>query len=80
MFAHGAAGRRDVVFDEEPEAVSVEFVSGGYFRCWVFRVCRSKLDPEIDRNPTPVAVISQTRRFALDRLRLERRSAGTADV
>ena len=63
-------GRRDVSFDEEPEAVSAEFVSGNYYSVLgVSAFARRTFDHEIDRNPTPVAVISHAywkRRFALD--------------
>jgi predicted permease len=70
MFAQSSLGRRDVIFDEEPEAVSVEFVSGNYYSVLgVSAFAGRTLDPEVDRNPTPVAVISHaywTRRFASD--------------
>jgi len=70
MFAHSSMGRRDVIFDEEPEAVSVEFVSGNYYSVLgVSAFAGRTLDLESDRNPTPVAVISHaywTRRFATD--------------
>jgi putative ABC transport system permease protein len=70
MLAQSSMGRRDVVFDEEPEAVSVEFVSGNYYSVLgVSAFAGRTLDPEIDRNATPVAVISHaywTRRFASD--------------
>ena len=70
MFAQSSMGRRDVIFDEEPEAVSVEFVSGNYYSVLgVSAFAGRTFDSEIDRNPTPVAVISHAywkRRFALD--------------
>ena len=31
IFAQSSMGRRDVIFDEEPEAASVEFVSANYY-------------------------------------------------
>ena len=37
MFAHSSMGRRDVIFDEEPEAVSAERrYPATIIRCWVF--------------------------------------------
>ena len=70
MFAHASMGRRDVIFDEEPEAASVEFVSGNYYAVLgVSAFAGRTFDAEIGRNPTPVAVISHaywTRRFASD--------------
>jgi predicted permease len=70
MFAQSSIGRRDVVFDEEPEAVSIEFVSGNYYSLLgVSAFAGRTLDSEIARNPTPVAVISHgywTRRFGSD--------------
>ena len=70
MFAHSSMGRRDVIFDEEPEAASVEFVSGNYYSVLgVSAFAGRTFDLDIDRNPTPVAVISHEywkRRFALD--------------
>ena len=70
MFAQSSMGRRDVIFDEEPEAVSAELVSGNYYSVLgVSAFAGRTFDPEIDRNPTPVAVISHAywqRRFALD--------------
>jgi predicted permease len=70
MFAHSSMGRRDVIFDEEPEAVSAELVSGNYYSLLGVSAFAGRIfDPEIDRNPTPVAVISHAywkRRFALD--------------
>jgi predicted permease len=70
MFAHASIGRRDVTFDDEPEAVSIEFVSGNYYSVLgVSAFAGRTFDPEIDRNPTPVAIISHaywTRRFAAD--------------
>ena len=63
-------GRRDIILDEEPEAVSAELVSGNYYSVLgVSAFAGRTFDPEIDRNPTPVAVISHAywmRRFALD--------------
>ncbi len=70
MFAQSSMGRRDVIFDQEPEPVNVEFVSGGYYSVLgVSAFAGRTFDPDIDRNPTPVAVISHAfwkRRFALD--------------
>src|SRR5262249_34128800 len=70
MFAHSAIGRRDVVFDEEPEAVSVELVSGSYYSVLgVSALAGRTFELDIDRSPTPVAVISHAywqRRFGLD--------------
>jgi predicted permease len=69
MFAQSSIGRRDVIFDEEPEAVSAELVSGNYYSVLgVSAVAGRTFDPEIDRSPTPVAVISHAywmRRFGL---------------
>src|SRR5215472_1092695 len=70
MFAQSSLGRRDVVFDEEPEAVSAEVVSGNYYSMLGIPAFVGRtFDPEIDRHPTPVAVISHAywmRRFALN--------------
>jgi predicted permease len=70
IFAQSSMGRRDVIFDQEPEAVSVEFVSGNYYSVLgVSAFAGRTFDPEIDRNPTAVAVISHAywkRRFASD--------------
>ncbi len=57
MFAHSSMGRRDVIFDEDPEAVSVEFVSGNYYSVLgVSAFAGRTFDFDVDRNPTPVAV------------------------
>jgi predicted permease len=70
MFAQASLGRRDVIFDDEPEAVTAELVSGNYYS--VLRVSAfagRTFDAEIDRNPTPVAIISHAywmRRFGLN--------------
>jgi predicted permease len=70
MFAQSSMGRREVIFDEEPEAVSAEVVSGNYYSVLgVSAFAGRTFDPGIDRNPTPVAVISHAywmRRFALN--------------
>jgi predicted permease len=70
MFAQSSVGRRDVIFDDEPEAVSVEFVSGNYYSVLGISAFAGRtLDAENDRHPTPVALISHaywTRRFASD--------------
>ena len=70
MFAHASMGRRDVVFDQEPEAASVEFVSGNYYSVLgVSAFAGRTFDSAIDRSPTAVAVISHAywkRRFASD--------------
>jgi predicted permease len=70
MFAQSSMGSRDVIFDEEPEAVSAEFVSGNYYSVLgVSAFAGRTFDLEIDRNPSPVAVISHAywmRRFALN--------------
>ncbi len=70
MFAQASLGRRDVIFDEEPEAAIVEFVSGNYYSTLgVSAFAGRTFDSDIDRSPTAVAVISHaywTRRFALD--------------
>ena len=62
--------RHDIVFDEEPEVVNAEMVSGNYYSVLgVSAFAGHTFDPEIDRNPAPVAVISHAywkRRFALD--------------
>src|SRR5215471_10360457 len=72
MFAHSSMGHRDVIFDEEPEAASVEFVSGNYYSVLgVSAFAGRTFDHEIDSKPTAVAVISHAywqRRFALDAL------------
>jgi predicted permease len=69
MFAESSLGRRDVVFDEEPEAVSAEVVSGNYYSMLGIPAFAGRtFDAELDRNPTPVVVISHAfwmRRFAL---------------
>jgi predicted permease len=69
MFAQSSLGRRDVVFDEEPEAVNAEVVSGNYYSMLGIPAFAGRtFDAELDRNPTPVAVISHAywmRRFAL---------------
>jgi len=63
-------GRRDVVFDGEPEAVSAELVSGNYYSMLgVVPYAGQVFDPEMDMKPAPVAVISHAywqRRFRLD--------------
>jgi predicted permease len=68
--AQSSIGRRDVIFDEEPEAVSAELVSGNYYSVLgVSALAGRTFEPEIDRNPTPVAVISHAfwmRRFGLN--------------
>jgi predicted permease len=70
MFAQSSLGRRDVIFDEELEAVSAEVVSGNYYSMLgVSAFAGRTLDPGIDRNPAPVAVISHAywmRRFGLN--------------
>ena len=70
MFAQSSMGRRDVIFDEEPEAVSAELVSGNYYSVLgVSAFAGRTFEPEIDRSPTPVAVISHAywmRRFGSD--------------
>jgi hypothetical protein len=59
MFAHFSIGRRDVIFDGEPEAVNAELVSGNYYSVLGISAFAGRtFDPEIDRNPTPLAVIS----------------------
>jgi predicted permease len=68
MFAQSSMGRREVIFDDEPEPVSTELVSGNYYSVLGISAFAGRtFDPEIDRNPTPVAVISHAywmRRFA----------------
>jgi len=70
MFAQSSMGQRDVIFDGEPEPVSAEMVSGNYYSVLgVSAFAGRTFDPEIDRNPIPVAVISHAyweRRFVLD--------------
>lgn len=70
MFAHSSIGQRDFIFEEEPEAARAEFVSGNYYSVLgVSAFAGRTFDPEIDQNPTPVAVISHAywkRRFALE--------------
>jgi len=72
MFAQSSMSmsRHDVVFEGEPEVVNAEMVSGNYYSVLGVSSFAGRLfDPEIDRNPTPVAVISYAywkRRFALD--------------
>src|SRR5262249_53555915 len=67
IFAHGSIGQRDVTFDGEPEAVSVEFVSGNFYSVLgVPAFAGRTFDPEIDQTAAPVAVISHAywkRRF-----------------
>ena len=69
MFAQSSLGRRDVIFDAEPEAVSAEVVSGNYYSMLGIPASAGRtFDSELDRNPIPVAVISHAywmRRFAL---------------
>lgn len=69
-FAHSSMGRRDIILDEEPEAVSAELVSGNYYSVLgVSAFAGRTFDSEIDRNPIPVAMISHAywkRRFGLD--------------
>jgi predicted permease len=63
-------GRRDVIFDGEPEAATVEFASGSYYSVLgVAAFAGQTFDYNVDRNPTPVAVISYaywSRRFGSD--------------
>ena len=72
MFAQSSfsTGRHDVVFDGEPEVVNAEVVSGNYYSVLgVSAFAGRTFDPEIDRNPAPVAVISHAywkRRFGSD--------------
>ena len=70
LFAHSSMGRRDVLFGEEPEAVSAELVSGNYYSVLGVSAFAGRIfSSEIDQNPTPDAVISHAywkRRFALD--------------
>jgi predicted permease len=70
MFAQSSMGRREVIFDEEPEPVSAELVSGNYYSVLgVSAFAGRTFDSEVDRNLTPVAVISHAywmRRFALN--------------
>jgi putative ABC transport system permease protein len=70
MFAQSSIGRRDIVFDGEPEAASIEFVSGSYYSVLgVSALAGRTFDSDIDRKPAPVAVISHAywqRRFGLD--------------
>jgi len=71
MFAQSSLmGRRDVIFNEEPETVNTEVVSGNYYSALgVSALAGRTFDSEIDRSPEPVAIISYAfwqRRFALD--------------
>jgi len=70
MFAQSSMGRRDVVFDGEPEAVSAELVSGNYYSMLgVVPYVGLVFYPEMDMKPAPVAVISYAywqRRFGSD--------------
>jgi predicted permease len=72
MFAQSSfsTGRHDVVFDGEPEVVNAEVVSGNYYSVLGLSAFAGRtFDPEIDRNPAPVAVISHAywkRRFGSD--------------
>jgi predicted permease len=72
MFAQSSMSmsRHDVVFEGEPEVVNAEMVSSNYYSVLGVSAFAGRIfDPEIDRNPTPVAVISYAywkRRFAVD--------------
>ena len=61
MFAQSSfMGRRDVIFNEEPETASTEIVSSNYYSVLgISALCRTHLSiSEIDRSPEPLAVIS----------------------
>ena len=71
MFAQSSLmGRRDVIFNEEPETVSTEIVSSNYYSVLgISALAGRTFDSEIDQSPEPVAIISYAfwqRRFALD--------------
>src|SRR5262249_40371149 len=68
MFAQSSMGRLGIIFDEEPETVNAEVVSGNYYSVLGLSAFAGRtFDSEIDRNPAPLAVISHAfwmRRFA----------------
>ncbi len=71
MFAQSSyMGRRDVIFNKEPEAVSTEIVSSNYYSVLgISALAGRTFGSGIDQSPEPVAMISYAfwqRRFALD--------------
>jgi len=51
MFSQSSMGSRDVIFDEEPEAVNAELVSSNYYSVLGLSAFAGRtFDPEIDRN------------------------------
>ncbi len=70
LFAQSSMGHRDVVFNQEPETVSAEFVSGNYYAVLGISAFAGRtFDSGIDRDPKPLAVVSHAywkRRFASD--------------
>lgn len=70
VLAHASSTRREVTFGTEPEIVTTEEVSGNYYSVLgISTISGRTFDGDIERNPSPVAVISFAfwkRRFAMD--------------
>jgi predicted permease len=71
MFAQSSfMGRRDVIFNEEPETVSTEIVSSNYYSVLrISALAGRTFDSGMDQSREPAAIISYAfwqRRFALD--------------
>jgi predicted permease len=70
LLTRASTTKREVMFGTEPEIVKTEEVSGNYYSVLgVSAMAGRVFDQNIDRNPSPVAVISYAfwkRRFGLD--------------
>jgi predicted permease len=70
VLARASTTRRAVIFGSEPEIVNTEEVSGNYYSVLgISAIAGRTFDDDIERNPSPVAVISYAfwkRRFGMD--------------
>jgi hypothetical protein len=70
LLARTSMARREAIFGTDPEIVNTEEVSGNYYSVLgISAVAGRTFDEEIDRNPSPVAVISYAfwrRRFGME--------------
>ena len=70
LLARTSMARREATFGTEPEIVNTEEVSGNYYSVLgISAIVGRTFDEEIDRNPSPVAVISYAfwkRRFGME--------------
>ncbi|MBI3758686.1 MAG: ABC transporter permease [Deltaproteobacteria bacterium] len=70
LLARASTTRREVAFGAEPEIVNTEEVSGNYYSVLgISAIAGRTFDEDVERNPSPVAVISYTfwkRRFSMD--------------